>query len=58
MDNLLFLYWVFSTLYVIGMDMYQKAGINLQGFLVAWVFGWALLPISLGTKRAKEVDKN
>lgn len=50
------LYWIFSTLYIIGMNIYSKE-ITIGDYIFAIVLGWFVLPTSLGTKRAREIEK-
>lgn len=51
------LYWIFSTLYIIGMNIYNK-DVTIGDFIFAIVLGWFTLPISLGTKRAQEIHSD
>lgn len=55
--ELFILYWIFSTLYIMGMNNYNEDK-TIGDYVFAIVFGWYMVPFTLGTKRAKEIRSN
>ena len=55
MEILIILYWGFSVLWCVGFDTYKDDN-TFTTLLVAILFGWAILPMSYGSKRGKELD--
>lgn len=53
--EILILYWGFSVFWCIGIDTYKRDNTFIS-LVTALLFGWFLLPVSYGTKRAKELD--
>jgi len=53
--ELTILYIIFSGLYSFGIDIYKEKP-TIGNFIFSMLFGWLLLPTSLGTKRGKELD--
>jgi hypothetical protein len=49
------MYWAFSALYIIGMNQFNEEN-KLSDWIFAIVLGWPIVLISLGTKRAKEIE--
>ena len=55
---IIILYWVFSFFWMIGFDQYEQSVLSPTAkILSALLLGWAILPMSYGSKRAKELDK-
>lgn len=54
--EIIILYWLFSTFYAIGIDFYKGYRLRTGGVIFSILFGWIILPISLGTKRGKEIE--
>lgn len=55
--DILILYWIFSSFWAMGLDFYCEERITIKSVLVSIFFGWVLLPVSLGTKRGKDLDE-
>lgn len=55
--TIIILYIVYSAIWCVGFDIYNKSRASFGGIIFAILFGWAIMPASYGTKRAKEVDK-
>lgn len=55
--TIIILYVVYSTLWTIGFDIYKHSRVSFGGIILAIFFGWAIMPTSYGTKRAKEVER-
>lgn len=53
--EILILYWGFSVFWCIGFDTY-KSDNTFTNLVISLLFGWYLLPMSYGSKRAKELD--
>ncbi len=53
--EVIILYWVFSFLWTIGFEVFEFR-LRIKRILVALFLGWIILPISYGSKRAKELD--
>jgi hypothetical protein len=53
--TLIIMYWAFSALYIVGMNDYNNDN-SLSDWIFAITLGWLIMPISLGTKRAYEID--
>lgn len=53
--TLIIMYWAFSALYIIGMNQFNEEN-KLSDWIFAIILGWLIVPISLGTKRAKEIE--
>jgi hypothetical protein len=52
------LYWIFSSLYVMGMNYYTaNEKFNIIDLIGSILFGWLVMPISLGTARSYGLDK-
>ena len=55
MMGIIIVYVVFATFWTIGFDVYESKS-SFSRIILALLFGWAIMPISYGTKRAKEVN--
>lgn len=55
---LLYLYWLFSIIYVTGRMVYSKEEISYWMWAVCWILsctlGWFITPIMLGFKLSKQ----
>jgi len=51
------LYWIFSIFYCLGMDMY-KGKLSFSNLLVCVLYGWCMMPTSLGSAQGKKLDNN
>ena len=50
------IYWVYSSIWSMGSDVYKNQKLTLGTFIIAILMGWFIMPMSYGTKRAKEID--
>ena len=52
------LYWIFSSLYVMGMNYYTaNEKFKTTDLIGSILLGWLVMPISLGTARSYGLDK-
>jgi len=54
--EILILYWFFATAWSFGVDFYQEK-VKVHTIILNILFGWIILPISLGTARGKNLEE-
>lgn len=52
------LYWLFSSIYVMGMNYYiSEEKLKITDVFGSILLGWFIMPMSLGTARSYGLDK-
>jgi hypothetical protein len=55
--EIIILYWFFSTIFIIGQAHYHNGDkLLLRDIIGGVVFGWVMLPFTLGTKAQKDIE--
>ena len=53
---IIIIYWVYSSLWNMGFDVYKNNKLTLGSFIIGILLGWLIMPLSYGTQRAKQID--